>query len=107
MLMRAGVDLGGLRAREFARLDATSCAYLDYAGAALYPRSLIVRDARRLATSVMGNPHSESEPSRSSAATRCRCSAATTSVAGRFSMCPFRIAGHASLVFGAACAIRR
>ena len=64
MLMRAGVDLGGLRAREFARLDATSCAYLDYAGAALYPRSLIVRDARRLATSVMGNPHSESEPSR-------------------------------------------
>ena len=64
MLMRAGVDLGGLRAREFARLDATSCAYLDYAGAALYPRSLIVRDARRLATSVMGNPHSESAPSR-------------------------------------------
>jgi len=64
MLMRARIDLGGLRAREFARLDATSCAYLDYAGAALYPRSLIVRDARRLATSVMGNPHSESGPSR-------------------------------------------
>jgi selenocysteine lyase/cysteine desulfurase len=64
MLMRAGMDLGALRVREFARLDATLCAYLDFAGAALYPRSLVVRDARRLATSVMGNPHSESGPSR-------------------------------------------
>jgi selenocysteine lyase/cysteine desulfurase len=64
MLMRAGVDLAGLREREFGRLDATSCTYLDYAGAALYPQSLVIRDARRLAKSVMGNPHSESGPSR-------------------------------------------
>ena len=64
MLMRAAVDFAALRAREFARLDATSCTYLDYAGAALYPRSLVFSDARRLATRVMGNPHSESEPSR-------------------------------------------
>jgi selenocysteine lyase/cysteine desulfurase len=64
MLMRAAVDFAALREREFARLDATSCTYLDYAGAALYPRSLVFSDARRLATRVMGNPHSESEPSR-------------------------------------------
>jgi selenocysteine lyase/cysteine desulfurase len=66
MLMRAGVDLASLRAREFGRLDATACTYLDYAGAALYPRRLVLRDAQRLAKRVMGNPHSESEPSRAS-----------------------------------------
>jgi selenocysteine lyase/cysteine desulfurase len=72
MLMRAGVDIASLRAQEFARLDpvadASACTYLDYAGAALYPQSLIVRDARRLERSVMGNPHSENAPSQ--AATR-------------------------------------
>jgi selenocysteine lyase/cysteine desulfurase len=53
-----------LRAREFARLDANGLVYLDYAGAALYPGSLVRRDARRLSARVLGNPHSESGPSR-------------------------------------------
>jgi selenocysteine lyase/cysteine desulfurase len=66
MLMPGGVDISALRAREFARLDATGCTYLDYAGASLFPRSLVIRDARRLARRVMGNPHSENGPSRAS-----------------------------------------
>lgn len=66
MLMQAGVDIDRLRAREFARLDATACVYLDYAGAALYPGSLVRRDARRLARRIMGNPHSGSLPSQAS-----------------------------------------
>jgi selenocysteine lyase/cysteine desulfurase len=63
MLMSASLDCGALRVREFARLDAAGLAYLDYTGAALYPASLVRRDARRLATRVLGNPHSESAPS--------------------------------------------
>ena len=38
--------------------------YLDYAGSALYPESLVRADAARLAQAVLGNPHSESGPSR-------------------------------------------
>ena len=63
MLMLSGVDVATLRRREFSRLDATGSAYLDYAGAALYPASLVRRDARRLLRRVLGNPHSESGPS--------------------------------------------
>jgi selenocysteine lyase/cysteine desulfurase len=66
MLMHAGVDVRTLRQREFSRLDATGLAYLDYAGAALYPASIVKRDARRLQHSVFGNPHSENAPSRAS-----------------------------------------
>lgn len=55
-----------LRRREFGRLDATGTAYLDYAGAALYPASLVRRDADRLERGLFGNPHSESAPSRAS-----------------------------------------
>jgi selenocysteine lyase/cysteine desulfurase len=66
MLMPADVEIGALRKREFARLDATGCTYLDYAGASLFPRSLVTRDARRLARQVMGNPHSDNGPSRAS-----------------------------------------
>jgi selenocysteine lyase/cysteine desulfurase len=55
-----------LRQREFARLDETGSAYLDYAGAALYPASLVRADAARLEQRVLGNPHSESAPSRAS-----------------------------------------
>jgi selenocysteine lyase/cysteine desulfurase len=55
-----------LRQREFARLDRTGTAYLDYAGAALYPACLVRDDAARLEQSVLGNPHSESAPSRAS-----------------------------------------
>ena len=68
MLMRAGVDIAALRRHEFGRLDRTGCTYLDYAGAALYPESLVRRDARRLAARVTGNPHSESGPSRQATA---------------------------------------
>jgi aminotransferase class V len=68
MLMRAGVGIAALRRQEFTRLDRTGCTYLDYAGAALYPESLVRRDARQLATQVTGNPHSESAPSRKATA---------------------------------------
>ena len=64
--MRSALDAGTLRRREFARLDARGLVYLDYTGAALYPASLVRRDAQRLARSVLGNPHSESEPSSAS-----------------------------------------
>jgi selenocysteine lyase/cysteine desulfurase len=63
MLMQASADFGVLRAREFARLDAGGHVYLDHAGAALYPASLVRRDTARLMTEVLGNPHSESAPS--------------------------------------------
>ena len=48
------------RAREFARLDATACAYLDYTGAALYPRRWSSATPEGSRWRVMGNPHSES-----------------------------------------------
>jgi selenocysteine lyase/cysteine desulfurase len=66
MLMHAGVDVRTLRQREFSRLDASGTAYLDYAGAALYPASIVKRDARRLQRRILGNPHSENAPSRAS-----------------------------------------
>jgi len=64
--MHAGVDVGTLRQREFSRLDTNRMAYLDYAGAALYPASIVKRDAQRLQQRVYGNPHSENAPSRAS-----------------------------------------
>jgi len=48
-----------LRAREFSRLDAAGCAYLDYTGSGLYAESLIHADTHRLLHSVSGNPHSD------------------------------------------------
>jgi selenocysteine lyase/cysteine desulfurase len=48
-----------LRAREFSRLDATGCAYLDYTGSGLYAESLIRADTDRLLCSVDGNPHAD------------------------------------------------
>jgi selenocysteine lyase/cysteine desulfurase len=66
MLSATTAPLETLRQQEFARLDATGTAYLDYAGAALYPASLVRQDAARLERSVFGNPHSESAPSRAS-----------------------------------------
>jgi selenocysteine lyase/cysteine desulfurase len=66
--MRATADFAALRSREFARLDRTRTAYLDYAGAALYPESLVRHEARRLSSTVFGNPHSESGPSLASTA---------------------------------------
>jgi selenocysteine lyase/cysteine desulfurase len=66
MLMRRDTSLAALRTREFSRLDVTGSVYLDYTGSALYPESIIQRDAIRLTGSVFGNPHSESSPSHAS-----------------------------------------
>jgi selenocysteine lyase/cysteine desulfurase len=68
MLMPAAPVIASLRHREFSRLDDVGCAYLDYAAASLYPASLVRRDAKRLMTTVLGNPHSESGPSLASTA---------------------------------------
>jgi selenocysteine lyase/cysteine desulfurase len=68
MLMRAADPIAALRTREFARLDRSGVAYLDYTGAGLYPASLVRRDADRLLRSVLGNPHAESGPSLASTA---------------------------------------
>ena len=55
-----------LRAREFARLDASDTAYLDFTGAGLYAASQIHAHVARLERGVFGNPHSEHGPSRAS-----------------------------------------
>ena len=81
MLMRAD-RVAALRAREFARLDRTSTAYLDYTGAALYPASLVRRDARRLQAAVRGNPHADSGPSFASTEATERARALTLEFAG-------------------------
>lgn len=52
-----------LRAREFARLDATNQAYLDYTGSGLYAASQLERHHAWLAGEVLGNPHSDNRPS--------------------------------------------
>ena len=56
----------GLRAREFARLDATRTAYLDYAGSGLYAESQLRQHHARLVRDVFGNPHSEHGSSQAS-----------------------------------------
>jgi selenocysteine lyase/cysteine desulfurase len=56
------------RSVELSRLETTGTTYLDYTGAALYPESLVRRDAARLADAVLGNPHSESTASRAATA---------------------------------------
>jgi selenocysteine lyase/cysteine desulfurase len=55
-----------LRQQEYARLDKTGEAYLDFTGSALYPESVIEKHAERLRSHVFGNPHSENGPSRAS-----------------------------------------
>ncbi len=52
-----------LRVKEFARLDAGGHAYLDYTGGGLYAQSQIDAHTQLLATSVLGNPHSENPTS--------------------------------------------
>lgn len=52
------------RQLELARVDAAGLTYLDFTGAALYPDSLVARDAERLRHVVLGNPHSAHAPSR-------------------------------------------
>lgn len=55
-----------LRAREFARLDQTGEAYLDYTGSGLYADRQVRLHAEAMRRGVFGNPHSESGPSRAS-----------------------------------------
>jgi selenocysteine lyase/cysteine desulfurase len=59
-------DFAALRAREFARLDEGGLAYLDYAASALPGASQLRAHHAFLAASVLGNPHSDSAPSRAS-----------------------------------------
>lgn len=47
------------RRQELARVDRAGLCYLDYAGAALHPASLVRADGDRLEGGVLGNPHSE------------------------------------------------
>jgi selenocysteine lyase/cysteine desulfurase len=61
-----GSSVTALRRAEFARLDDTGVAYLDYAGAALYGESQVHAHGARLARGVFGNPHSEHGASRAS-----------------------------------------
>jgi len=49
-----------LREREFARLDRSGEAYLDYTGSALYTESQVRRHLELLTESILGNPHSDS-----------------------------------------------
>jgi selenocysteine lyase/cysteine desulfurase len=57
------VHLDRLRATEYARLDASGNAYLDYTGGSLYAESQVHEHAALLNTSVCGNPHSASRTS--------------------------------------------
>ena len=61
-------DFHELRRREFTRLDESGHAYLDYTGAALYPKSLVRSHASMLCDAVLGNPHSDSPASLASSA---------------------------------------
>lgn len=61
-------DFAALRAREFARLDVHGHAYLDYAATALYGASQLRAHHALLEERVLGNPHSESLPSRTASA---------------------------------------
>jgi selenocysteine lyase/cysteine desulfurase len=55
-----------LRVREFAHLDETGLAYLDYTGSALPAAKQIAAHHELLARTVFGNPHADSAPSRRS-----------------------------------------
>ena len=60
--------LDDLRARDYARLDATGQIYLDYTGGCLYGESQLARHRDLLAGAVFGNPHSQNIPSREATA---------------------------------------
>ena len=55
--------LDGMRARDYARLDAAGHVYLDYTGGALYAESQLDRHRDLLAGAIFGNPHSANLPS--------------------------------------------
>jgi hypothetical protein len=52
--------LDRIRCEQFSRLDDAGTVYLDYAGAALYPKHLLTMHHRFLEQHVLGNPHSGS-----------------------------------------------
>ncbi len=62
-----------VRAREFGRLDALGCAYLDYTGSGLYAASQVRRHSELLLAHVFGNPHSTNPASRESTERVERC----------------------------------
>ncbi len=66
MLSAARVDsfFEELRWREFSRLERQRHAYLDYTGSALYADSQLRAHHELLSSSIFGNPHSDSAPSR-------------------------------------------
>jgi selenocysteine lyase/cysteine desulfurase len=112
-------DFAELRAREFARLDAQDCAYLDYTGAALYPERLLTTHTSLLRSSILGNPHAESPTSLASTGwiTEARervlgfldadpsayavCFTANATAAIGLVASAFRFGSHASLVLSA------
>ena len=55
--------LDGLRATDYARLDAQGHTYLDYTGGGLYGQSQLQQHYELLNTHVFGNPHSGSPTS--------------------------------------------
>ena len=55
---RETVALDDLRARDYARLDATGHVYLDYTGGSLYAASQVRAHTALLDAHVFGNPHS-------------------------------------------------
>jgi selenocysteine lyase/cysteine desulfurase len=57
-----------LRRDQYARLDAAGLAYLDYTASGLHARCQVEAQARALTHDVLGNPHSDSGPSRRSTA---------------------------------------
>ena len=60
--------LDDMRARDYARLDATGHVYLDYTGGGLYAESQLDRHRELLAGAVFGNPHSANLPSQEATA---------------------------------------
>lgn len=66
---RTDTFLEELRWREFSRLERQGHAYLDYTGSALYADSQLRAHHELLASSLFGNPHSDSAPSRFSTET--------------------------------------
>lgn len=48
------------RREEYSRIDESKIVYLDYAGAALYPKSLLAKHCEFLEKHTLGNPHSGS-----------------------------------------------
>ena len=55
--------LDGMRAKDYARLDAADHVYLDYTGGGLYAESQLAGHRDLLAGGMFGNPHSQNVPS--------------------------------------------